>query len=54
MKETWHTQIDKQTNNLIPNYIEDDDHFINDLLSKHQSGIYMAIKYRSSWGKHSF
>ena len=42
--------INNRTKNLILNYIHDDEHFINDLLS----GRYRTMKYRSSWGRDSF
>ena len=48
------TLIDNRSKNLIMNFILDDEHFINDFLTKLPSGRYRAIKYRSSWGRDCF
>jgi len=46
--------IDVRTETLLPQYIHDDNHFLNDFLEKCPSGRYRTIQNRSIWGRDSF
>ena len=48
------TLIADQTKTLALRYIHDDDHFINDFLSKCPSGRFRTVKHRTMWGRDSF
>ena len=48
------TLIADRTKTLALCNIHDDDHFINDFLSKCPSGRYCTVKYRTMWGRDSF
>ena len=49
-----YTMMDNQTRTLALRYIHDEDHFINDLLSKCPSGRYRTVKHIGSLGSDSF
>ena len=48
------TLIADQTKTLALRYIHDDDHFINDFLSKCPSGRFRTVKHRTMWGRDCF
>ena len=48
------TLMADRTKTLALRYIHDDDHFINDFLSKCPSGRFRTVKYRTMWGRDSF
>ena len=48
------TVVASQIKTLGLRYIHDEEHFINDFLTKCPSGRYRTVYYRGTWGRDSF